>query len=406
MWRIVCSGCLALSCMTAALAADRVQERNRMASGLNAFAVDLYRKLAEAEGNLFVSPLSVSLALGMARAGARGETAAQIDQVLHLPSDFAPAQRALQSALAPPPVREQDDQGQTIEQPAYALDVANALWGQAGHPFRAPFLEALRNEFSAPLQPIDFGNQATARATINDWVAGRTRDRIRDLVPDGMPSADSRLVLVNALYFRAAWADPFNPRATAEAPWRGPGGGSVPLMRRVGHVNYFESPELQVAELPYRGHATSLLIVLPRSPAGLADIERALDPARLAGWLEGLRPRRLSLAIPRFTLTQSYALEGVLGSLGMPLAFQAGAADFSGISAAEPIVIGAVLHKAFVELDEDGTEAAAATAVLMRAGAAAMVEPPTPFVADRPFLFAIRHRDSGAILFIGRLAAP
>jgi serpin B len=375
-----------------------------LVAGNTRFACDLYQAVRQEEGNLFLSPYSVSVALAMTREGARGDTAKEMDAVLGLPSEgVGDGFERLARALAPPEVR---DDGGTA--PAYALEVANALWGQSGYAFEPDFGRRVREGYAAAFEALDFRQPEAARRRINDWVAQRTKDRIQDLLPEGMPTTDTRLVLTNAVYFKAPWADPFPERATQDGPFTLPGGDDVqvPLMGRTGRYRYFEDEGVQVLWIPYREHEVDMLVVLPRAKDGLPPVELALAPAVLDAWTQGAAGRRVALKLPRFTFTRAFDLTRVLPRMGMLKAFEPFAADFSGIAAKEPLYIGAVIHKAFVAVDEKGTEAAAATAVGVRAGSAPRPEEPVVFTADHPFLFLLRHRDTGTVLFLGRVLDP
>ena len=271
------------------------------------------------------------------------------------------------------------------------------------------FLATLKGRYAAPLDQLDFRQSAAARQVINDWIAKSTHDRIKDIVPPSIPTPDTRLVLANAIYFKAGWAHEFPKRATQEADWRLEGGSPsrAHLMHTTAGYRYAETDAVQLLELSYRGEATSMVVILPKGPAPLSKLEETLTPQVLSGWLGRLRPELVEVYLPRFTFTTpSLGLKSELQALGLKRAFNASQADFSGMSG-EPLYVGAVIHKAFVAVDEQGTEAAAATVVMMEAGSAPG-DPPKPklFRADRPFLFLIRHRETGAILFMGRLAKP
>ncbi len=371
-----------------------------------AFCFDLYHALRERQGNLFFSPYSVSVALAMTRAGAAGETASQMDAVLHLPAEgVAAGHRELARQLEPPLVSEIGEDG-TREIPAYELNLANALWGQEGMAFRKPFLTLLEKDFGAPLSRVDFGEPGEARERINDWVEEQTRQRIRNIVPEGQPTADTRLALANAIHLKAPWEEPFKTGRTVEAPFRIAVGEQVTahFMHQTKSLGYTGTDEVQVLSLPYRDGRMSMLILLPRQEDGLEDLEARLAPERLSSWLSDLRPTRVHVTFPRFEFESSFDLTGTLAAMGMPDAFDSEHADFSNMSELE-LFIGLVMHKAFVAVDEEGTEAAAATAVMM-ALAAAPPRETIEFRADHPFLFLIRHRDTGVILFLGRLANP
>ncbi|MBN2489755.1 MAG: serpin family protein [Planctomycetes bacterium] len=370
-----------------------------------AFGLDLYPRVKAAGKNVFFSPYSVAAALAMVRVGARGETAREMDAVLHFGEGVpAAAHGALKQALVPRTVR--DGRGrEAAEVPAYELSTANALWVQEALAIEADFVKTLAGEFGAPLERIDFRETAAARARINEWVAQRTRERIQNIVPEGLPAPDTLLALANAIYFKAAWTKPFQENLTAEAPFHVAADREVEakFMHRVETLGYLEDDEVQVAELPYRGNDTSMVVVLPRARDGLAAVEKGLAVAKVKGWLDGLRPTAVKLTLPRFEFTCPMDITGALNALGMKQAF-ARNADLSGITAAGPLFLSTVLHKAFIAVDEAGTEAAAATVVISRGGG--RPRDPREFVADHPFLFLIRHRQTGAVLFLGALETP
>lgn len=384
-------------------------EAASMAAANNAFAWQLYDALGGGNDNLFFSPYSIHAALSMTREGARGTTAQEMDRVLHLAGRApGPGYRALLRDLTPGQVRE--GFGEDAKQvAAYEIDVANALWGQAGFAFEAPFLAALEKDFGAPLEQIDFAQSAAARKRINDWVAKQTRDKIEDIVPPDMPDPLTRLVLANAIYLKAPWAHPFKERMTKEGTFTALDGtaSEAPFMRRIGRYRHAELDGVQVLEMPYRANQLSMVVFLPRAQDGVKALEQRLVGGQLAGWEGKLESALVDVRFPKFAFTTSLELRRALTALGMPTAFDAQNADFSGMTKKEPLFIGAVLHKAFIGVDEEGTEAAAATVVIMRKGGRApQPEEPIVFDADHPFVFVIRHRTTGAILFTGRLAKP
>lgn len=378
------------------------------AAGNTMFAFDLFRALDAEKGNLFFSPYSVSTALAMTREGARGETASQMDHVLHLPGDGnARGFQALQKALEPPLV--QEGWGKDAKKvPAYEFSIANALWGQSGYPIEGKFQDGLRQAFGAQMERVDFADTEAARLRINGWVEKETRDRIKNLIPEGLLTPDAALVLANAIYMKAPWLEPFPKRATTQQPFHLSGGKDVEvsLMRRTDSFLYTESDDVQMVELPYRGRDLSMVVVLPRDRGGLSKLEAQLHASTFNRWKDAMTRQRVQVYLPRFEVTKRLDLTSVLPAMGMSDAFDARKADFTGITAKEPLFIGFVLHKAFVKVDEDGTEAAAATAVGMMRGAARPPEPPIEFRADRPFFFVIRHRPTNSILFMGRLTDP
>ena len=380
-----------------------------LVEGNTAFACDAYARLRQEPGNLFLSPYSISECLAMVREGAAGKTAGEMDAVFHYPpgrvaADFG----AMQDVLRAPMVR--DGYGRDAKQvPAYEIAVANRLFGQTGYTFRPPFLQTLETDFRAGVESLDMAaDPAAARAHINRWVEVQTKDRIKDLLPAGTPTPDTRLVLVNAIYFKSPWQQTFPKRATADGPFHRLDGTTVdvPLMATTKHFRHGETSDAQILEMPYQANTLSMLVVLPKAKDGLPALEAGFTSEALAGWLGALETTRVAVTFPRFEFTSDFDLTRTLGAMGMPSAFSAEHADFSKMTEEEPLFIGIVVHKGFVKVDEDGTEAAAATAVGMRAGSAAPPNEPTVFRADHPFLFLIRHNASGAVLFLGRVVDP
>lgn len=376
-----------------------------LVSGNSAFAFDLARALGAAgAGNLFFSPYSVSLALAMTYAGARGETAVQMAETLHFtlpPERLHPAFAALAAQLAArrEGARGKDGQG-------FRLNIANALWGQAGYAYLPAFLATLARFYGAPLRELDFaGAPEVARGTINDWVEAQTEGRITELIPPGLIDPLTRLVLANAVYFNAAWARPFQPERTADGPFYLLDGGEVtaPLMRQVETFPYAAGPGYQAVELPYDGRELAMLILLPDA-GNFAAFAGELDAAQGTAVLERLRSQRVDLTLPRFRVESQFDLGATLAALGMPDAFT-DVADFSGMEPRGDLSISGVAHKAFVAVDEAGTEAAAATAVVMMTRAM-LPQEPVVLRVERPFLFLIRDIQSGAILFAGRVLDP
>lgn len=366
----------------------------------NAFAVDLYRQVARDDGNLFFSPSSLTTALAMTYAGARGGTAAEMARVLHWPDRQDAVHVAcseLLSAWEPP------------EGAPYRLSVANRLWGQTGFNLRPEFLDLVRERYRGGFAPQDFAaNAEDARLSINAWIRERTEDRIHDLLRPGSIDASTRLVLTNAIYFLGTWRHAFEPRATTDEPFHLAGNNTVmvPMMRQVERLRLGVHEGVHVLELPYAGDDLSMFVLLPDAPDGLADLERRLAPSTLEAWLDGAALERVRCVLPRFSVTASFDLGETLEGMGMASAFDGARADFSGMTGGKDLAISEVVHKAFVDVDEAGTEAAAATAVTMKLTSVSHEAPPIDFVADHPFLFLIRHRETGAILFLGRLTDP
>ncbi len=380
------------------------QDLTELVSGNNAFAFDLYRALrGRREGNLFYSPFSISIALAMTWAGARGETERQMAETLHftLPQDrLHPAFNALDLELAQ---RGQGAQGRDSK--GFRLHVVNALWGQKDYRFLPEFLETLARHYDAGLRLLDFaGDPEAARGIINDWVRQQTEGRIRDLLPPGAVDALTRLVLTNAIYFNAAWAEPFDRRDTREGPFYLLDGSqvTVPMMRQTANYGYAAGEGFQAVELPYDGGELAMVILLPDA-GRLEEFENSLDAGRVQEILSGLAYQQVTLTMPRFRVESDFSLADTLAAMGMPAAFEPGQADFSGMDGSHNLSISRILHKAFVVVDESGTEAAAATAVVV--GLTALM-PQVEVTVDRPFIFLIRDRQTGTILFVGRVVHP
>jgi serine protease inhibitor len=381
-------------------------ETDPVVTSSNQFAVDLYAKLAaESDKNLFFSPESISSALSMTYVGARGDTATEMGKVLHLDSageNIAAAQAALNKQL--------NDGGKGGD---YQLAIANRLWGAEGHHFLEKYLKTLRDDYSADLEQLDFkANAEKARKTINDWVEKATQGKIQDLIPEGMVDATTKLVLTNAVYFKGKWSKPFNADATQKAPFYLPSGeqADVALMhskqeRRVGKFDLAGQGQVQVLELPYEGDQLSMVILLPEAKDGLAALEKQLSMENLKQWMTKIRGGDVNVWLPKFKMSSEFQLRDVLAELGMPEAFS-GKADFSGMDGERDLLISAVVHKAYVDVNEEGTEAAAATGVGMRVMARPINPQVVEFRADHPFLFLIRSMKTGCILFMGRVNDP
>jgi len=365
--------------------------------GNTAFALALYDQVRGEPGNLVLSPLSVSTALGMTYAGAAGETAAQMAEVLRFTLPAERAHMAFDELLA-----ELDG----TDRP-YELALANALWGQEGHGFLHGFLELTRLRYGAGLQEVDFRRDAQgARRAINAWVAERTRERIAELLAPGAVGVMTRLVLVNAIYFYGDWALEFDPDRTRREPFvlSVDETVEVPMMRQTETFPYAEFDQLQLLELPYEGEELSMVVLLPAPDSDISELESELTAERLAEWMGALGRHDVRVHLPKFTVRKTLGLSSVLSQMGMPLAFSQ-AADFSAMTGQRDLFVNEVVHEAFIEVDEKGTEAAAATAVIMGLTALPPLEP-AEFRADRPFLFLIRHRPTGSILFMGRVVDP
>lgn len=364
--------------------------------GNTVFACELYAHLRKQEGNLFLSPHSISTALGMTYGGARGKTAEEMATTLHF---------SLEQARLHPAFAELDRSLNAQKNRKARLSVANALWGAKDYGFLPEFLKVTKANYGAGLQELDFRNATEAsRKTINGWVERETQDRIKDLIPEGVLQKDTRLVLTNAIYFKAAWMSQFNPKATKKEDFHVTANKkiAVDMMHQNDTMRFLDGKTFTVVELPYENYELSMLVFLPKQVDGLADFEKTLTAANLEQWQKKMAIHSVTLALPKFKITSEFKLKEALSQMGMPLAFSQ-RADFSGMTSREQLFIDAVLHKAFVDVHEKGTEAAAATAVIARPTSA---PPPATFRADHPFVFLIRDNQTKSVLFMGRVTNP
>ena len=377
-----------------------------LAEGGNEFAFDLYAELS-GDGNLFFSPYSISTALAMTAAGARGNTEREIATVLHFPTEdvagkasFISRERVVASFGSL-----QEDLVASRETRGYELHIANSLWGQEGYPFKESFLDLVAEHFGGGFNVADFvRNAEVERVRINAWVEEATREKIEDLIPPGGVDSLTALVLTNAVYFKGQWVSRFDEKSTRDAAFHGTrGDATVPMMSQKADFQYFEDDVVQVLKMPYVGEDVSMLVLLPRvdGPRSLEVLEASLTTEMLSDWSGRLREQDVKVYFPRFEMTWgSEDISRVLAALGIRDAFGE-RADFSGMSDLGDLFVGPVFHKAFVAVNEEGTEAAAATAVVMKRLA---IQEETIFRADHPFLFVIRDDATGSILFMGRVA--
>jgi serpin B len=378
-------------------------EQALLVEGNSAFAFDLYQALREQEGNLFYSPHSISVALAMTYAGARGQTAAQMAATLQflLEQDrLHPAFNWVDAELAS---RGEGAEGKDDE--GFRLNIVNAIWGQKDYGFLTTFLDVLAENYGAGLRILDFMTEPEeSRITINEWVSDQTEERIEDLIPEGVITSLTRLVLTNAIYFNAAWEYPFDEDLTADGVFYLLDGGqvSVPMMKQTESFGYAEGEGYQGVELRYDGGELSMVILLPEA-GNFQAFEEGLQADQVSDIISGLQPAAVALTMPKFEFDSEFSLTDTLAGMGMPIAFS-GAADFSGMTGSPDLFISEVIHKAFVSLDEAGTEAAAATAVIM--DESATPGEPAEVTIDRPFIFLIRDIETGAILFVGRVLNP
>lgn len=368
-----------------------------VAAANNGLAFDLFKQLGsgDAEKNLLISPISISTALTMTYAGARGNTATQMSDVLHLSgladNDVHDGYGALTGDLNAP-------------RAGYDLSVANRLFGQKGYAFKQEFLDTLGQRYQAPLEELDFVNETEpSREHINDWVADQTNQKITDLLPSGSVSESTRLVLTNAVYFNGAWKNKFEVTATTNAPFHRLDGsvGETPLMYQRNVLKHAQFDDFQMLEIPYAGDDLTMVVMLPNERDGLAALEASLDAERFQESVDDLERRKVDLYLPKFTFRDNATLKTPLQSLGMIDAFSD--ADFSGI-ADGGMQISNVIHKTFIDVNEIGTEAAGATAVIIESTS---INPASPvFRADHPFLFGLRDAHTGSLLFLGRMTDP
>jgi serpin B len=376
------------------------EELQALVTGNTTFGLNLYQELQAEPGNLFYSPHSISMALAMTWAGARGQTEADMAAVLGLTltqEKTHAAFNALDQALAS---RGQGAQG--VDGGGFRLNIANAMWAQIGFPFESPFLDTLAVNYGAGVHVVDF-EKSTIQAIdlINGWVADRTEDRIEKLVNEEVVTGDTRFVLTNAIYFNAAWADPFEEKNTKDGAFNLQAGGTVtvPMMHGTQETGYVDGDGYQALSMPYDGYELSMVLVMPDAGT-LADFEASLDAAAIDAIFGALGTYSVDITMPKFKFESEFNLSESLKAMGMKSAFDG--ADFSGMSS-EGLVVTDVVHKAFVAVNEAGTEAAAATAVI---GGPTSIPEPASITLDNPFLFFIRDNATGAILFVGRIQDP
>jgi len=380
-------------------------EQALLVEGNSAFAFELYQALKGKEDNLFYSPYSISLALAMTYAGASGETAEQMADTLRFLLEqerLHPAFNWLDAELA-----RRGEGAQGKDGKGFRLNIVNAIWGQKDYEFLTDFLDVLAENYGAGLRILDFITAAEkSRVIINDWVSDQTEGRIEDLIPQGAIDALTRLVLTNAIYFNAAWEYPFDKKMTADGPFYLLDGEQVTvlMMRQTESFGYTEGEGYQAVELRYDGDELSMVVFLPEA-GQFEAFEKGLQAEQVCDIISGLKPTEVTLTMPKFEFESEFSLKDTLAGMGMPVAFSPEDADFSGMTGNPELFISDVVHKAFVAVDEAGTEAAAATAVIVGT-TSAPGEPLVEVTLDRPFIFLIRDIDTGAILFVGRVLNP
>jgi serpin B len=374
----------------------------QIAEDNNEFAVDLYQQLRVGDGNLFFSPFSISTALAMAYAGAMGETADEMKTVLRVTKEGEVLHGTFGNLISS--LNKRGEEG------AYQMSVANALWGQSGIKLLEKYLGLTQSSYGAGLKKVDFiSDPEAARQTINAWVEEKTREKIKELLKRGVINDQTRLVLTNAIYFKGSWEYEFDEDRTRDEPFTLISGEGIEasLMRQQDRFEYMECEDFQVLCMPYVKHELSMIIILPREMDGITKIEKSLSADDLADCMDALVRQQVEIYVPKFKMTSEFNLSKPLKAMGMKRAFSAELADFSGITGARDFFIWAVVHKAFVEVNEEGTEAAAATGLVFGVTAVKPDEETIPvFRADHPFLFLIRDNESGSILFMGRVMNP
>ena len=372
---------------------------SRLTPAMNAFTTAVYKQVAPGSGNLILSPFNIATALSMALAGARGRTAEEIESVLHVSPD--PTYDAALGALLGELTAAGNSKGNE-------LHTANGLWVQKGFAIQPEFENTLRIHYHAPLTPLDFkANPEAARSQINRWTEEQTKEKIKDLLPAGSLDSQTRLVLTSAIYFYGKWLAPFAAARTQPAPFTAAAGATAQanFMNQTSDFGYTETASAQILELRYAGTGIACDVLLPKVATGLSSLEKSITAESLTGWLGGLRSRTVQVSLPKFHAESEFSLKAALSAMGMPTSFT-DKADFSGIDPQHGLAISAVVHKAFVDVAEEGTEAAAATGITMHPTMARMPEPAIVFRADHPFLYLIRDTRTGVVLFIGRLQTP
>lgn len=363
------------------------------------FALDLYNQLKMTDGNLFFSPFSIFTALAMTWAGARENTAVQMAETLHFTEKPAQFHRAIGDLISQlNAVQKETD----VE-----LSIANAIWAQKGYQFLDEFFRIVQQSYQADLKQVDFSSAAeSARQAINAWVEQQTNEKIKDLLPPKVLNALTRLVLVNAIYFKGFWDNQFKSRDTREMEFwlLTEVAVKVPMMHQEHQFGYWENDWLQIMEMPYKEESLSLIVLLPKEKTGITDLEQKLNFENMMAWQSRLRKRKVIVFFPKFKIESQFSLGQTLALMGMPDAFDPELADFSAMVGQKELYISAVIHKAFLEVNEEGSEAAAATGVVV--SVTSIAPSPPIFKADHPFVFFIRYNKSQSILFLGRVLNP
>lgn len=371
---------------------------NNIVETNNQFAFELYSKYQSKAGNIFFSPYSISTALAMTYEGARGKTAEEMQSVFHFLADSAVRQQSFLGLYNE--LNKKDKK--------YQLNTANALWAQKDYSFLKDYFDVTEKYYGAKVTNLDFKTETEkSRTTINSWVEKQTNNKIKNLIPSGALDPLTRLVLTNAIYFKGTWLKQFDKKNTQDQDFKTDAGNNIktPMMSLTGktaNFNYMENDQIQLLELPYDGKDLSMMVILPKNN-DLKSTEKSLNTKNLLEWQKNFKEERIDVYLPKFKFDAKYLMAKDLQEMGMPTAFDPNNADFSGMTGNKDLYITNVIHQAFVEVNEEGTEAAAATGVVMGVTSFRPVEQKI-FRADHPFIFLIQNKTSGAILFLGRMA--
>ncbi|MCK5123472.1 MAG: serpin family protein [Candidatus Pacebacteria bacterium] len=379
------------------------QEFDTVAGANNQFAFDLYSEYKSEKGNIFFSPYSISTALTMTYEGAKGKTAEEMQVVLRIPKDDE--KRRLESEKIYKQINKSSED--------YKLSTANALWAQKDYQFLEEYINNVEKYYGGKTTNLNFIKETEkSRLTINNWIENQTNNKIKNLIPRGAVNPLTRLVLTNAIYFKGTWVLQFDKKDTRDENFKTDSGQTikVPTMKLTGddaEFNYAKTDKVQILELPYDGGNLSMLLILPEED-NFKKLEKSINTKKLSEWKNALEKQRVDIYIPKFKFETKYFMADILKEMGMSDAFVFGVADFSGMDGTRDLYITDVIHQAFVEVNEEGTEAAAATAVVVGWGSAGDIEKPAIpiFRADHPFIFIIQQKETGNILFMGRVNNP
>jgi serpin B len=370
-----------------------------ISEGNNIFMMKAYKVLAEEEKNIFISPYSISSALAMTFAGSVGNTEKEMAKALEFSGNNKNFHENFGKVTQS--INDLSSKGDIV------LSIANSLWLAEGYKFTDEFLSINKTCYKTEMTNLNFAESEKARTTINDWVAKQTKDKIKDLIPKNILDALTKLVLTNAVYFKAEWAEQFKKHNTAESDFYAFGKNPVKaeMMKLKHHFNYMENDDIQFVELPYKGGDASMFVLLPKKKDGLKSVEKKLTFENIKRYTDSMKRTEVELHFPKYKITLSYELRELMKKLGMEDAFT-GSANFSKMDEKNKLYISAIIHKTFIAVDEEGTEAAAATAVVMRMKSMPPSSDPIIFKADHPFFYYIQEKTTGTILFAGRLMDP